>query len=96
MIRAVLHPMRCTTPHRQHVTPVSPQHGALTCAGVCIRAQSLPLVCRRWREALTGPSAAWRTLHVDSSLMDPVCITSFFAFCSRTRCIEVGEDAYDT
>jgi len=57
------------------------------------RAQRLPLVCRRWRSVLMGESTAWQTLQLDSRVLSTDSLSSFFAFCSRTRCIEVGEAA---
>ena len=38
---------------------------------------------------LSGPSSAWRELHLNSHLRRWTKSGSFSAFCSRTRCVEV-------
>ena len=58
------------------------------------RAQRLPLVCRRWHSVLMGEITAWQTLQLDSRIWSTDGLSSFFAFCSRTRCIEVGGGAH--
>ena len=90
------HDARCVTPHRKIKAGIvsrakyACKRMRLKEASACARAQSVPLVCRRWRDVLTGPSAAWRSLNLDSSLARGASVTSFFDCCSRTRCIEVG------
>lgn len=56
---------------------------------MCARARHLPLVCRQWRNVLKDSSTAWRVLWLKSKIDDAAKIQSFFAFCVRTRGVEV-------
>ncbi len=73
-------------PGRDSLGPVDALHATTSMRS---RAQHVPRVCRQWRDVMRG-SGVWRALELPSQLMDWPRANNFFAFCLRTRGVEVS------